>query len=248
MGIIYGGHTTRAQDEPRAEPQAAWYFVTAVARWFTSTPREPQAERSSTPQAERFTSASRDPRARELSAWPDVSATAATHRPKHSGEVSTGVPKSAPAVPLQSHATVESTNVISYRSALLRETRSVVPVTRLPTPITRPAEEPTAKPYKCDLCGRRYPVSNPKLFVAKCSSCKREMFRKGIATYRCQSCGNQFTGVGRFDVRSECYGCGALASAISIRPFDLPLQRKTTNTHSCELCNGSGHCPLMADT
>lgn len=97
-------------------------------------------------------------------------------------------------------------------------------------------------------CGNRW--TTPKtcpVFQLPCRRCQSTGYRVGIATYDCGDCGNRFVGVGRLDVNSRCYKCSSMASASEMRPFEDGIKRRTTNTHSCELCEGNGRrrCPIF---
>ena len=107
--------------------------------------------------------------------------------------------------------------------------------------------------YKCSTCqiykwGRL--GSKPNCQV--CSRCKapvkivpREKW-VGLGHFRCL-CGRTFVGKARKVVHSKCYACGNLCLPWKIRPMG-EVKRKSDLTHHCELCHGSGSCPIAGNT
>eukprot|EP00455_Lapot_gusevi_P017311 TRINITY_DN191_c0_g1_i2.p2 TRINITY_DN191_c0_g1~~TRINITY_DN191_c0_g1_i2.p2 ORF type:complete len:115 (+),score=8.86 TRINITY_DN191_c0_g1_i2:53-346(+) len=90
-------------------------------------------------------------------------------------------------------------------------------------------------------------------FAGKCHKCSEYGHRmadcpnsKGIFRFECD-CGNSFTGLCEgMQGSAKCYNCNRRRN---VRPaFRLPKNemgpRQSNKTHSCNLCHGSGNCPL----
>ena len=109
-----------------------------------------------------------------------------------------------------------------------------------------PARQTTPKraQFDCSNCDRSFtkPADTPE-FEAACRGCGSQAYRAGIVKFSCE-CGNSFTGVGRLDITSRCYACGANAEAGTIRAFAQGIRRRSKKTHSCELCEDGSRCPL----
>jgi hypothetical protein len=114
---------------------------------------------------------------------------------------------------------------------------------------TAPAERTSDFTVDCRQCDRRV---RPRAFLPEDVEAPRR-YRgpsHGVALFQCR-CGNEFTS---YAERSNgftipCYACGSHVRPARFLPaFDEHRRHSRTHTytqHSCSVCLGSGHCPVV---
>ena len=101
--------------------------------------------------------------------------------------------------------------------------------------------------YKCKKCKNTW---WGKSINNSCKGCN-EIVEKlpltqmiGVAWFECP-CGRRYAGFCRGDVTSKCHVCEKKNLPLFIVPGDK-VEGKKTYSHHCSMCNGSGHCPIVA--
>ena len=100
--------------------------------------------------------------------------------------------------------------------------------------------------FQCGRCQRTWWGTQRNKTCKRCNvEAPKVPFEKrvGLGHFKC-TCGRNFVGVARGDVKSKCHGCNALVSPWAIEPPG-EMKRKSSLSHNCELCHGEGYCPLM---
>ena len=100
--------------------------------------------------------------------------------------------------------------------------------------------------YSC--CGHRWWKNGDN---SKCNECQQTCQylsleeTVGIGWFECL-CGRKFAGFCRGDVASRCHKCDSHILPSFIVP-GKKIKRKTDDTHECDMCDGSGECPIVDD-
>ena len=69
----------------------------------------------------------------------------------------------------------------------------------------------------------------------------------GIGWFEC-ACGRKYAGFCKGDIPSKCHGCQVQNLASFVLPGEKASKddESAKKTHCCAVCEGSGHCPIVA--
>ena len=100
--------------------------------------------------------------------------------------------------------------------------------------------------YKCSCRNKWWGTESNN----QCKSCGKTVTKLpfgqmiGVGWFHCD-CGRVFAGFIRGNVSSDCHGCKKKIFPEFIVPGDDAAGTERKSTHSCNMCNGNGSCPIV---